>query len=269
MQKNKAFLFFKNFRRVLHAFIFSFSIFGNPMECVSIKTLQPYLDQLQPGDWLVVDIDDTVITPSAMMFRTQSPHCKLIDNLKTSPNSDLTVSIWRLNRKIMLVEEEWPAIIDALQKRGVIVIALTQMHTGSFGKISSMEKWRAQELKTLGITFSAFATNDIEILIDGEKPATVYQGILFTGPHTKADVLENFIKRYGKPPKIVFFDDRFEHVKSLEKLCTDMNISFEGYHYQATNQIPYNAQKDFGTIQTQKLQNDGVWIEDSQIQEMS
>lgn len=238
------------------------------MECVSIKTLQPSLDQLESGDWLIVDIDDTVIAPSAMMFRTQSPHCKLIDKLKTLPDSDITVSIWRLNRKVMLVEKEWPAIINALQKRGVIVIALTQMHTGSFGKIPSMERWRTQELKALGITFSAFAINDVEILIAGEKPATLYQGILFTGSHTKVATFVSFINKYGKPSKLVFIDDRIEHVKSLEKLCTEMNILFEGYHYQAVNHLPYNSEKDFGTIQTKNLQNDSIWLEDEDAQKL-
>lgn len=268
MQKNKHFLFFKIFRRVLHAFIFSFTIFGSSMECISIKTLLPYLEQLQPGDWLVVDIDDTIITPTTMMFRTQSPYHKLIDNLKASPNSDVTVSTWRLSRKIMLVEKEWALILELLKKKGVIVIALTQMHTGSFGKISSMEKWRAEELKALNVNFSPYAPNDVEILIDGEQPATLYQGILFTGSHTKAATLTSFVNKCGKPPKLIFIDDRIEHVKSLEKLCIDINIPFEGYHYQAVTQLPYDANKDFGATQTQKLQNDGVWLEDSQIQAM-
>jgi len=268
MQKNKHSLFFKISRRVLHAFIFNFAIFGSVMECISIKTLQPYLDQLQPGDWLVVDIDDTIITPKATMFRTKSPHHKFIDHLKTLPDSSLTISIWRLSRDVTLVENEWPAIIDSLKKRGVIVVALTQMHTGHFGKISSMEKWRAQELKNLEITFSSYAENSVKILIDSEKPATLYQGILFTGGHTKAQTLISFINKYGKPSKLVFIDDRIEHVQSLQKLCTDIKIPFEGCHYQAVDQLPYSATQDFGDIQTQKLMNDGLWLEDCEAQEV-
>lgn len=268
MQKNKHYLFSKFLGVFLHAFIFNFAVFGGVMECISIKTLQPCLDQLQPGDWLVVDIDDTIITPKAAMFRTKSPHHKFIDHLKTLPDSSLTISIWRLSRDVTLVENEWPTIIDTLKERGVIVIALTQMHTGHFGKISSMEKWRAQELKNLNITFSSYAENSVETLIDSEKPATLYQGILFTGSHTKAQTLINFTKKYGKPSKLVFVDDRIEHIQSLEKLCADMNISFQGAYYQAAGQLPYSPAQDFGDIQTQKLMHDGIWLEDHEAQKI-
>lgn len=235
------------------------------MECSSIKTLQSRIDQLQPGDWFVVDIDDTIITPQAMMFRPASSFCTFIDGIKQKSNIADIVSAWRLNRKVMLVEQEWPEILDALQAKGVIVIALTQMHTGKFGKIHSMEHWRAEELKNLGIIFSPFSTDIVETLIDTDEPATLFQGILFTGAHQKADVLNCFIKKYGTPPKILFFDDRLYQVKALEELCAEMHIPYEGYHYLATTQLPYTIEKDHGAFQTQLIL-DGQWLEDADIQ---
>ena len=75
------------------------------MECVSIHDLQPELDQLQPGDWFIVDVDDTLITPQAMMFRTTSTFCTFIDDIKKEAPHNLAeiVSTWRLSRRIMLV----------------------------------------------------------------------------------------------------------------------------------------------------------------------
>jgi len=258
-------LIFKNFRRVLHAFIFSFSIFGSAMECFSIKTLQSHIDSLQKGDWFVVDIDDTIITPQAMMFRPASPYCTFIDGIKRKSNIADIVSAWRLSRKVMLVEQEWPTIIEALKKRGVVVIALTQMHSGKFGKIPSMENWRADELRKLGITFNPFSTDTVETLIDTDEPATLFQGILFTGSHSKSDVLNSFIAKYGIPPKILFFDDRLHHVGSLGELCSKLNIIYEGYHYLATTQLPYSAEENHGAIQTQLIL-DGQWLEDEDVQ---
>jgi hypothetical protein len=81
------------------------------MECSSIKTLQSRIDQLQPGDWFVVDIDETIITPQAMMFRPASPYCTFIDGIKLKSNIADIVSALLLNRKVMLVEQEWPTII--------------------------------------------------------------------------------------------------------------------------------------------------------------
>lgn len=239
------------------------------MECFSIKAVQSRINQLQPGDWFIVDIDDTLITPQAMMFRPTSPFCTFIDDIKKSASQDVEkiVSTWRLNRRTMLVEEEWPAILDDLKERGVIVIALTQMDSGTFGDISSMEKWRANELKGLGITFSPFSKNNVETLIEIDRLATLHQGILFTGSHSKADVLISFIKKYGIPPKILFFDDRLYQVEALEKCCEEMSIPFEGYHYLAAAQLPYDAKKDYGFLQKQKLLDACQWIEDSQIPE--
>lgn len=241
------------------------------MECVSIHDLKLELDQLQSGDWFIVDVDDTLITPQAMMFRPSSPFNSLIDDLKKEAPFNLAeiVSTWRLNRKIMLVEQEWPAILEMLKNKGVTVLALTSMHTGTFGKISSMEHWRANELKSLGITFSPFAVNTIEILIDSEQqPATLHQGILFTGSHSKPDVLKSFIAKYETPFKILFFDDRLLQIELLQELCVDMHIPYQGYHYLAVTKLPYNSATDYGAIQTKALLDNCQWLEDKDAKEM-
>ncbi len=240
------------------------------MECVSIHDLQSEIDQLQPGDWFIVDIDDTLITPQAMMFRHSSPFCTFVNKLKkdAAPNLAEIVSTWRLSRKIMLVEQGWPVILETLKTKGVTVIALTSMHTGTFGKISSMEHWRANELKSQGITFSLFATDNIEVLIDKEEPATLYQGILFTGSHPKADVLKSFIAKYGTPSKIFFFDDRLFQIELLQKLCKDMSIPYKGYHYLAATKLSYENAKDYGAVQTKALLKSYQWLEDEDAKEM-
>ncbi len=240
------------------------------MECVSIHDLQSEISQLQTGDWFIVDVDDTLITPQAMMFRPSSVFSAFIDDVKKEAPHNLAqiVSTWRLSRKTMLVEQEWPTILDSLKDRGITVLALTQMHTGTFGKISSMEHWRAEELKSLGVTFSPFASDDVEVLINNELPATLYQGILFTGSHSKADVLKSLMTKYGTPAKIVFFDDRLSHVEALEKLCKERSIAYKGYHYSAVTELPYVREKDYGTLQTQILLTKCEWIEDEDVRKM-
>lgn len=240
------------------------------MECVSIHDLKPELDQLQPGDWFIVDVDNTLITPSAMMFRPSSPFSTFIDNLKKDASLNVAeiVSTWRLSRKIMLVDPQWPAILEALKTKGVTVIALTAMHTGTFGKIPCMEHWRADELRTLGIIFSPFATNIIQVLIDSEQLATLHQGILFTGSHPKPDVLKSFIAKYGLPAKILFFDDRLAQIELVKELCKDMNIPYKGYHYLAVTKLPYSSVLDYGAIQTKVLLDSCQWLEDAEAKKM-
>lgn len=239
------------------------------MQCVSVTDLRSSIDQLKPGDWFIVDIDDTVITPQAMMFRSSSPFHTFIDDIKKEaiPNLVDILSTWRLNRRVMLVEQEWPQILNLLKNKGVTVLALTQVHSGTFGKIQSMEKWRANELESLGITFSPLASN-IEILINEDQPSTFYRGIIFTGSHPKSSALQNVITKYGTPSKILFLDDRLYHVEALEKLCKETNIPFEGYYYLATNELPYVKEKDYGLIQMHILTTQHQWIEDEEAQKI-
>ena len=70
------------------------------MECISIKNLSNQIDQLQPGDWLIVDVDDTLIAPKAMMFRHSSTFYGFLDKLKKQGCDNLAeiLSTWRLIR---------------------------------------------------------------------------------------------------------------------------------------------------------------------------
>lgn len=237
-----------------------------PMECTSINDLNYIIEQLQPGDCLIVDVDDTLITPQAMMFRPQSPYHTFLDKIKKEKPQNLTdiLSTWRLNRKVCLVEPQWPEILANLIKKGVTVLALTQVNTGKFGKIASMEKWRANELTKLNLIFSPFAVDEIETIIADGEPATLHKGILSTGSHTKAAVLEAFINKYPHPSKIVFIDDRLQQVECIFEFCKKLNIPYEGIHYLGASKLPYNPDLDLGHIQTKMIINQ-EWAEDEQI----
>ena len=201
-----------------------------------------------------------------MMFRSQSKYCTFLDTLKKEKPHNLSdiLSSWRINRKTMLVEKKWPEILTNLIKNGVTVLALTQVNTGKFGKIASMEKWRADELTQLNLVFSPFAVDGIETIIAHGEPATLYKGILSTGSHTKVAVLEAFITKYSCPSKIVFIDDRLQQVEYLFEFCKSKNIPYQGIHYLGASQLPYDPDLDLGETQTQMILNQ-EWAEDEQI----
>lgn len=84
------------------------------------------------------------------------------------------VSNWRLQRKVMLLDNNWSNILKQLQDQ-YQVYGLTKMDIGKFGKIESMEEWRYQELKSLGISFSI---ND-NLPKNEQKGSIFYKGIFF------------------------------------------------------------------------------------------
>ncbi|MCX7343142.1 MAG: DUF2608 domain-containing protein [Proteobacteria bacterium] len=236
-------------------------------KCVSVSSLDHQVSQLLPGDYFVVDVDDTLIATQAMMFRPHSPFYEFIDKLKKQSPKNVAdiISTWRLNRKSILVEPQWPEILRNLRNRGVTVLALTQVNTGSFGKIASVEKWRAAELNQMQLNFSPYAVHEIETIIEHNEPATLFQGILFTGTHSKANVLEAFINKYQRPTRVMFFDDRLHQVENIFEFCKTANIPYNGYHYLGATQLPYKPEMDLGAIQTQMILNQ-EWAEDDQIQ---
>lgn len=238
----------------------------NIQECTSVHTLKDLINSLQPRDYFVVDVDDTLITPQAMMFRDRSPFYGFLDNIKKHAPKNLPeiLSTWRLSRKAILVEAQWPSILKDLNTKGITVLALTQFNTGKCGKIDSTEKWRAEELAKMRLNFSPFAMEKIETIIAHDDPATLFQGILFTGSHSKADVLKVFINKNHQPSKIVFLDDRLHQVENIFGFCKNANISYHGYHYLGASQLPYHPELDLGHIQTQMILNQ-EWAEDDQI----
>ena len=58
-----------------------------------------------------------------------------------------------MQRKVILIDEEWVEVINKLKEK-FPVYGLTQMNTGAFGNIPSMQDWRYKELKELGTEFS-------------------------------------------------------------------------------------------------------------------
>jgi hypothetical protein len=80
-------------------------------------------------------VDDTLITPQSLMFRTQG-NPDFIDNLKKRstelPNFIDILSNWRLQRKVMLVDDKWPHYIEMAVNNGAPVFGLTKMNTGPF-----------------------------------------------------------------------------------------------------------------------------------------
>lgn len=234
------------------------------MLCInSINEILDYLQNLKSDDWLVVDVDNTLIMPKAEIFKANSPDKYFIDEFKKNPTPDLAnkLSLWRLKRKIQLVENEWINIFDFLLNNKVSIYALTQMETGSYGVIPSVEKWRSEELKSIGLLFSNYPENEIDLLLKSKKPATVYKGIMFTGEFKKSEVLNEFIYRQKiKPKKIVFIDDKKEQIEDLENYFIEKSIDHLCVHYNAASKIFANSSFEKNTSQIESFLQ-GKWFE--------
>ncbi len=243
---------------------------GQVIETRSIVELQNILKDADADTLVLLDVDDTLITPKANMFRYKNnPHHGFIDEIKNNKNTVLNfediLSQWRAQRKTMLITPEWPAIIEDLQAKGAKVFALTQMDTGAFGVIQSMEEWRYQELLSLGFLFQDTLQDKTKIILkeDARGYCLFYHGILMTGPFTKVEVLDAFLK-YLSPKKIIFVDDREKHVMSLAHYLDERHIAFTGIILRAVEELSGTPNEAIIKVQKQSLLEKALWLEDEE-----
>mgnify|MGYP002084080293 FL=1 len=240
----------------------------------TLKEVQEALSKVKEGAVIFLDVDDTLITPKSNIFRAKSPYRFLIDDLKKNkdhyPNFEAILSHWRLQRKTILVCQEWPELINTL-KRSYPLYALTKMESGSIGDIPSMEKWRYEELQEMGISFTPIfnGTSEETFVTYSSKahPPAFYKGIFITGSFNKSDVLHAFLKTQ-KPTQIVLVDDREEYIKDALEECNRQSIPFLGVLFKGTELILGQPNPKVAEFQKQYLLEKAQWLEDGEAEKM-
>lgn len=128
-----------------------------------------------------------------------------------------------------------PVIVSIINqlKQQCTVVGLTSMESGHWGTIESMPKWRYQMLASMEILFSDVPDQTFDQLRvrRGTHPV-LYKGILCTNQEQKGAVLGTYIDSLeNKPTHIISFDDDYDALSSIEKMCNKRGIAFQGYHY--------------------------------------
>lgn len=216
------------------------------------------------GDRILVllDVDDTIITPESLTFRTK-PYNKIIDEIKANrdkyPNYEEIVSNWRIQRKAMLIDQNWPMVLNEL-KNTYKVFGLTKVNTGRFGNIESMEKWRYEELKSLGIYFSH---HDGQAANQDNEPS-FFKGIMMTGAASKRDTLDKYISSIASIDTIVFVDDREKKLQEIDDYCQEKGVKFRGIHYKGLENLQEKQDKEVYLLQKNTLINEAKWLSDQE-----
>ena len=254
------------------------------LSAVIIKTnnLQPLLqifNELDENSLVLFDVDETlIIAQDAILQPRAQPlleRCvkKILENPKfvNTVNYEQTYLLSQIlsKMKFNLIEPQSVDLIYELQDRGIRTIALTAMRTGSFGIIPNMEDWRIQQLKELGITFtSAFSNYPYFALppIDGYCPV-FKQGVLCADRYSKGKTLLAFLEQVKwKPYRIVFIDNKWSFLKSVEKALKNTGIEFIGFYYKGADSYPQNLDRKVVDFQFQRLLEQGEWLSDKEVQ---
>ena len=180
------------------------------------------------------------------------------------------VSILLTKREIRLVESHTARIIHSLQHKGVPNIVLTAMHTGPCGSIPSMEEWRFNELKKLGLNFTQAYPDVPHLSFEKEfsryeNTPKFYHGILCSSEVPKGKVLVAFFHRTGWfPNKVIFFDDKFENIESVNQEMEALGIDVLACHYVVTAHVSDVVDINVAKLQVKHLNENDEWLSDGE-----
>ena len=246
-----------------------------------IKVIGDILSTADQNALILIDIDDTVIMNKSKMFRFKSKHRGFVGEIKKDhahiADAVFVFSNWRLMRKALLVSNDWTSLIDTARANTRNTYALTQMDSGKFGNISSVELWRYNELSSLGIHFNEqFNNKDQDFILAATDefqdqglyaPTIFYKGFFMTGANKKGNVTQEIIKRLDHTPsKVIFIDDRRDHAIDVSAACGD--IPHECIVYRGIEL--YDDEPDEKVVEFQKeyLLKNLQWLEDDEAKAM-
>jgi hypothetical protein len=249
-------------------------------EIIATQDLSPIEALLKTAnkDTLVIfDVDDVLIMPTTQIFQrpTNDKILKeLFSDLKSrlgNKREELLYSLILLQEPSKLVDPNILSLIKDLQTKGVPVLGLTALSTGSMGKILFLEDWRIQTLNDLGINLNRywidvspkkFLESNIK---DPNRPPAFKKGVLFSSKTPKGKVLKYFLQYVNfTPKKIIFIDDWRENLVSVEKFCKERGIEFIGFEYSGAYRRDESLNEARARLQFKILENEQKWLSDEQ-----
>jgi hypothetical protein len=211
-----------------------------------MKELKTHLDQLEKNDCALFDVDMVLIQPKEPAFQMANMKryrflVKKIAEGVPLEKRDIFWNLMTIHSDSVLISPEILEAWTKLKDQKIASIALTACLTGKFAHIENMQRWKIDRLKALGIDFAQTAPY-LERIVFEELPSyrgyhSIYEdGMLFVNGTScsKGRALIAFLnKTRFSPKKIVFIDDRREHVKSVEESLKrfDPKINYVGIHF--------------------------------------
>lgn len=250
-------------------------IFYNKKSVQQIKTIHSFnevdFNAINKDTLVIFDVDETLIQPVDMYpINESSTQAQAIK--KKLRESHPEIKDWGIYEDILIKQVQRPLLepmiiekINALQKMGVIVIAVTAMNTGKYGRYDRLEHWRYEHLASFGFE-GAFNDLIIDFEANNKKPV-FYKGILATDLSPKGPALFSFLDRIKHlPKKIIMFDDNINFLESVQMASAQRGIPFQGYLYKGAREKVWD--QDLIEMQIEHLLYHKRWLSDEQAYEL-
>ncbi len=197
-------------------------------EVREILSIKKALSVVTGGDIVVLDIDNTILRPMQTLGSDQW-YGYLVNKYKQSGLSDdhaihKAIREWlqvQLVTAVQPVEKVTPPLIEAIQAKGIMVIALT-------ARPIDLKFTSADQLSSIEVHF-----RDYNLSYNDGQEVEFYRGILFVGPkNNKGVVLNQFFKAHNLTAKrLIFVDDKERHVRNMDSVFTPIGITNINFRY--------------------------------------
>lgn len=238
---------------------------------IAIKNLLPKIGNTT---LVLINIDDTIITPKSKMFSYNSSYKGLIDELNgvkkyNSSANQIIVNLIK-QRQVILLEENWPDFIKQLQDKGALVFGFTRIDP-IFRKVEDFNKWQYEQLNALGIKFTdKINDKDIFNFDDTNKNSPAfYHGIIFTDVLSNTVALESFVNIIGNSfDNVIVFSNKESELNEIARLFSTVEIGYYGIEYLAVTERTESPEVDVVKFQQDRLLTTGQWLEDDVAKEL-
>lgn len=235
-----------------HITTYENTYFSRIVETDSIKDVLNYATDQET--LVVFDLDNTLVCPKQEVGSVQWFDYIFKQKVSRGMNTEdaltevLPLSFEVLNTvSLRPCEPETPGVIKALQQNNIVTLALTS-------RSECLAKRTHDQLHEAGINFSVANQFDQEVILNYARPALLNHGIIFCANNNKGTILLTILNFcHSNPKKIVFVDDKLEHLFEVEKACLTNKIVFVGIRYSKLDPIvaqfdPVRAEQELASL---------------------
>lgn len=214
----------------LFFFLTASVLFARIEEAHHFQEIRKHVDEQA---WVILDIDDTLMTPVQMLgndtwfdYRLKTHQEALGD---FSQALEKTIAEWEAIRhltKMRLIEPETSYILKELQEQKIPLMGVTVQG------LALATRTVLQLLEhQIDLSLTALTHEDHCFRVEGHT-VLYRQGILFTSGKSKGESFFQFCEKVGEwPRKIVMMDDKRYHLERFEKEAMKRGVEFVGLHY--------------------------------------
>ena len=222
---------------------------------VEVKHFEEIKEYLLPNSLVILDIDNTLITPVQELgtdhwfcFRKEW-HMK---QGKTAAEAlERALAEWEAVQNItqvIPVEKSTPDIVRFIQ-RHYKVVGLTTRGLGLATRTIC-------QLRDVGIDLGQSALTHIDVPFLNPRAILYRKGVLFTAGTHKGHALLKLLDRFEyRPKRVIFINDKAPNLREIEVACEGRSIPFIGLRYSYLDEKVKGFRADIAQVQFEQFKS--------------